>query len=271
MKKFMLIPLLVLFGIIFFLVFQNGVFGLIPQKGTLHVQSQPASDLFINGTENGKTPFKSSFVEGDYSIKLISSVTPESPSWESTVPVVKNTESLVRVFFGNNSSDTSSEILFFNPIEKKSTQLTVTTTPDFAQAFIDGSLAGTTPLSVNEISEGEHSLRLLLPDYAEKELKFETKKGYLLNIEVVLKKTGTSSESAQSTKPLSDKKSVQIVSPETGWLRVRSEPSRTSEEIGKVNDGTTQVVLETQNDWIKIELEDGKTGWISSEYTKEVE
>ncbi|WP_053990756.1 tetratricopeptide repeat protein [Mangrovimonas sp. TPBH4] len=46
--------------------------------------------------------------------------------------------------------------------------------------------------------------------------------------------------------------------------QVKSEPNLRSEEAFRLHEGTKVQVLDTLNDWKKIKLTDGKTGWISS-------
>ncbi|WP_418603726.1 tetratricopeptide repeat protein [Hwangdonia sp.] len=46
--------------------------------------------------------------------------------------------------------------------------------------------------------------------------------------------------------------------------KVKSEPNSRSEESFRLHEGTKVQVLDTVNEWKKIKLADGKTGWISS-------
>jgi tetratricopeptide (TPR) repeat protein len=46
--------------------------------------------------------------------------------------------------------------------------------------------------------------------------------------------------------------------------RVKSEANKTSEEVFRLHEGTKIQVLETYEDWKKIELRDNSTGWIAS-------
>ena len=54
----------------------------------------------------------------------------------------------------------------------------------------------------------------------------------------------------------------------TGFLRVRKEPTVSSEEIGRVNPGETFTLIEEKTGWYKIELKDKQEGWVSSQYAK---
>jgi len=50
--------------------------------------------------------------------------------------------------------------------------------------------------------------------------------------------------------------------------KVKSEPNLRSEESFRLHEGTKVQVLESVNNWNKIKLSDGKTGWVSSEDVK---
>ncbi|WP_194766194.1 SH3 domain-containing protein [Tamlana sp. I1] len=50
--------------------------------------------------------------------------------------------------------------------------------------------------------------------------------------------------------------------------KVRSTPNPKSEEAFRLHEGTKVQVLETYNDWQKIKLTDGKTGWVISDDIK---
>ncbi|BAO75350.1 tetratricopeptide repeat protein [Winogradskyella sp. PG-2] len=46
--------------------------------------------------------------------------------------------------------------------------------------------------------------------------------------------------------------------------RVKAEANKTSEEVFRLHEGTKVQVLETYEDWMKIQLSDNSTGWIPS-------
>jgi hypothetical protein len=51
-----------------------------------------------------------------------------------------------------------------------------------------------------------------------------------------------------------------------GWLRVRSLPSLSGEEVTRVDVGLTFSVLEEQTGWVKIKVSADSEGWVSSDY-----
>lgn len=52
--------------------------------------------------------------------------------------------------------------------------------------------------------------------------------------------------------------------------QVKSEPNLSSQEVFKLHEGTKVNILDTVNNWKRIKLADGKTGWISSEDIKKI-
>ena len=50
--------------------------------------------------------------------------------------------------------------------------------------------------------------------------------------------------------------------------RIKADPNKTSEELFRLHEGTKVQVLETYNDWYKIEIADKTKGWISAEDIK---
>ena len=51
-------------------------------------------------------------------------------------------------------------------------------------------------------------------------------------------------------------------------VRIKSEPNEQSQEVFQLHEGTKLNVLEALNDWRKIKIADGQTGWVSSESIK---
>jgi uncharacterized protein YgiM (DUF1202 family) len=51
---------------------------------------------------------------------------------------------------------------------------------------------------------------------------------------------------------------------------VKNEPNTRSNEVFRLHEGTKVKILDTINNWKKIKLADGKTGWIENEDIKEL-
>ena len=69
-----------------------------------------------------------------------------------------------------------------------------------------------------------------------------------------------------------EKRIIEIGNTELGYLKVRSEPSTVGTEIGKVSTGERFFVLEDAgNGYVKIDTNDGKTGWVAGWLTKNIQ
>jgi uncharacterized protein YgiM (DUF1202 family) len=68
----------------------------------------------------------------------------------------------------------------------------------------------------------------------------------------------------------SDTKTITIRDNELGFLRVRKEPSSTSDEVGQVDPGKTFEIIDDKDTgttiWFKIEYSSGEYGWVSGSY-----
>ncbi|MFH1412415.1 MAG: pilus assembly protein PilM [bacterium] len=66
-------------------------------------------------------------------------------------------------------------------------------------------------------------------------------------------------------------KKIKVISTPTGWLNVRKGPGTSFDQIVRIYPGEKYKFLDEKDDWYKIELKDGKEGWISSEYAEIIE
>lgn len=65
-------------------------------------------------------------------------------------------------------------------------------------------------------------------------------------------------------------KILEVRATPTGWLRVRKDPSATSEEVAQVNVGDRLISTEKKNGWYFVTLDGGVTGWVSGDYVKDI-
>jgi len=68
--------------------------------------------------------------------------------------------------------------------------------------------------------------------------------------------------------PKEEEKIIQILSTETGFLNVRSEPNKKAKIISKVYPGGIYTFEEEQNNWYLIAIGNGEKGWILGDYVK---
>ncbi len=83
--------------------------------------------------------------------------------------------------------------------------------------------------------------------------------------------TGTNFELSVNVERPAGKDIVEITKTETGQLNYRDNPFSSSNVIGRVTPGQRFIVLErTDSGYIKLDLGNGKTGWVVSKYTKTI-
>ncbi len=285
------------------------------KKAALSVNTSPRATVFLDGEHLGSTPYYNEALKGgEFVLKIV----PESSGqaltpWEGRVSLSPGILTVVNRELGLTQDDSSGEILSFEPLaDKNAISVSVVTTPDGAVVNLDGEPRGFAPLTLDNISEGDHILLVSSPGFKERTIKAKTVKGHKLIASVQLGReivtVPTDEETQESTpsaspspkvspKPTATPKAtaspvptatpkaspkasptsslprpyVVIKSPDTGWVRVRSEPSTSGTELAKVNDGEQFPLQDEQSGWYKIEYDTGKSGWISGQYAEKFE
>jgi len=269
------------------------------KKAAIQITGNPKTTVFLNDERVGNTPFFSDKIKpAEYRVKLVPEATDQNLlTWESRVSLIGGVLTVISRDLGEGEEKSSGYVLSLEPqTNKKEASLAVRTIPDGAVVSLNGEPKGFAPLSLENLTEGEHNLVISSPGFVEKNFKAKLIKGYRLIADVQLAKmseetleekaeeatTSAEKEEASPTphptqSPKASPKAeettmerpyVLIKSPEIGWVRVRSQPSTSSEELTKVNDGEKYKYLESSAGWYKIEYEAGEEGWISGKYAE---
>lgn len=272
MKK-LILPLLALLT-----VFLIGYFfrqPLFSSAGVLEINTAPEVTVFINGQNLGATPFKKEFKPQKLEVKLAEKNDPEKVLWQARVPITSSAITLIKYQFNQNDQQAYSELLTLTKIpDKKNGALLISSLPDQAIINLDGETKGYTPLLLEEISPGHHSLEINLDGYQNTIIGLNVAAGFQLNAEIKLAKIDDEkNQEVASEKQNLTQETVTILSTPTGWLRVRGGPGTGFAEVARVNPGEEYSLLEKDGDWLKIalesELEEEKTeGWILGQYAK---
>jgi len=266
------ILLLVILGlglVIGFALFLVGY--LKPKSAGLFVETTPASAVFVNGVEMGKTPYDGTLPPSEITLKLVPEATSTLlSSFETKVALTSGIKTVVRRDFGETDDTSAGEVISFERVQGSESSLVIVSFPDAAKVTIDGATRGFAPVKVSSLSPGEHQIIVSAPDFSERTMTVKTLLGYKLTAIVKLAVLATPSEE----KPAEEKQTlVEILSTPTGFLRVRSEANAASSEVAQVKPGEKYLFVEENTDstWIKIEYEKGKNGWISGQYGKKIE
>jgi hypothetical protein len=306
MKRFLLITLataFILAGI--FLIF-NLLKAQTKGKGALQITANVKSTVTLDGVSIGTTPLckckeDETLKEGEYLL----GITPEDRNFESytlKVKVVKEVLTAVdRTFLPGSLASASVLTLEKVDGESEEPQLLVASLPDGAIVSIDGNPEGVTPYHAKRITASEHEIEIQKKGFNKKTLRVRTVPNYKLLATVIL---GTESQSSDNLTPIisptpsitgsptttvipspsqkltpsptiSQKVTptvalkgtvVTIKETPTGFLRVRSGPGTSFEEVARANPGDTFKYLTEQNGWYQVELADKTKGWVSGTY-----
>lgn len=283
MRRYVLpVVVLVLIGVLAFLVVKRVAFK--PASAGLKVESTPQATVFLDGKEVGKTPFEDKkLAPGEKTVKLI----PEDTkffSWETKVTLTGGALAYVFRNFAEIEARSSGKIITLEKLaDKKKTSLTVISTPDSCQVKIDGEEKGFTPLSLDDLSEGDHRVLLSSAGFEEIQVPAKIVAGFRVNLNFKLaqkeeeeeEKEGEGEGEDEGEEGVTEEEMarpyVEIKDTPTGWLRVRMGPTTVATEAAKVNPGKTFPLLDEESGWYKIEYEKGKEGWISGRYAEKYE
>lgn len=281
MRKFILFvfPFLVIilgyFAYVFFLGKNAG-------RGALQVTATPDSTVYLNGRFIGKTPLckceqETMLPTGEYTVRLVPPDEEFTP-FEEKITIQKAVLTVVNRSFGKGTTSEGSVISLTPLDDNKSVELLVASFPDRATVYVDNSVVGQTPLLLKTLTDSDHELLLAKSGYKEKSVRIRTVAGYKLTTIVflgvgqtlsdVLPISTASATATGSAVPTQAAVRVTILATPIGYLRVRSDPSTTAAESGRVLPGESYELLGEKDAWYEIKLKDGKTGWISADYAK---
>ena len=234
------------------------------KPAALQITSTPDASVFLDGKHLGKTPFFSDQLkEGEYTLKITAS----EANFVEKITLSSGTLTVVNRELNNNFLASAGETLW---LKTGKNGLFVVSMPTQADLIIDGKLFGKTPLQVAAIEDGEHKVQLSKKGYLERNFQIKTSAKYQLIADVTLAaEIAKGTPPTGSPAPLFQVVKVEILKTPQGFLRVRSEPSLSSPEIGRVKTGDQLELIQETKDWIKIKFEE-KQGWISAQYTKKL-
>lgn len=267
-----LVGILFVSGLAFFLV---GYFN--PKKAGILIESDPVSLVFIDGVQVGRTPYDATRPPSEVIIKLI----PESldrplVTYETKVNLGAGIKTIIKREFGESDEASAGEVVSFERVGAGETSLAVVSIPDSALVSIDGQVKEFAPAKISGILAGEHQIAVSAERYKERTLTVKAITGYKLTavVKLALNPEMPKEETINETEKEPEKTyQVEILATPNDFLRVRSEPLTTGDEISRVKTGEKYKFIDEdeKSGWFKIEYEEGKEGWVSNEYAQKVE
>lgn len=268
-KIIFLVVLLLTILAVAFVLFILGVFK--SQKSLLRVESDPSAIVYVNGEELGATPVEKDLPTGEITVKLIPISSEALAPYETKLSLTKGVKTIIKRKIGPDDTKSSGVVVSFEKEFGQGAPIAIVTTPDGASVKIDNIARGVAPIKLNDLSAGTHEIVVSAMGYGEERVSVQTHNGYKLTAIVTLARDGspvTPQLATPSPTPASGEKMVEILETSVGYLRVRSESSVASEELARVEPGDKFKFVEEDGEWVKIEYEEGKVGWVSKEFTK---
>ena len=267
--------ILILFGIALIIILGLFLIGYFKPKGAgIFVDTVPVSDVYINGSLVGSTPYEAITSPGEITIKIIPKDT-QLVSYETKLTLVSNIRTVIKREFAKTDEESSGEIASFEKVGGKDASVSIVSIPDASKISINGQVRGFAPYKINSIIPGEHTLLISALGYTERSLTINAYQGYKLT--VVVKLAGGADLPTPTPTPSGEEilniTKVEILETPNNFLRVRSEPIADAKEVARVTSGSSYPLVEedVKSGWFKIEYEKGKQGWVSNEYSKKVE
>jgi hypothetical protein len=252
-----------------------------PKPGGIKINTNPSASVYINGNFVGKSPYQGMYPAGKISLKLVPDASGENLiPFETNVTLISGIETVVGRNFGSSEDKSSGYVVSFEKSGGTDAGLVVVSRPDNAQISIDGVSRGFAPFKIGAITPAMHQITVRAPGYIDNIMSVKTLSGYRLAFFAKLEKDGSSDAgSAKTSSPEASlqKQFVQILSTPTGFLRVRTKPGASGEEIAEVKPGETYPYLATDlaSGWFEIQYQEPKaglpsgiTGWVSGDYSK---
>lgn len=252
-------------------------------RGALQVTSNIRATAYLDGKSIGATPLckcdaSQTLPEGLYTLRLVPDDT-NAQEYNIKVKVSPNVLTAVEHTFLPGGY-ASSYVLLLEKINTKDAQIFVTSLPSGALVTIDGTASGVTPLLQKSISPSEHEIEIEKGGFSKKTIRVRTVVGYKLIVQAIL---GTAPQGGQTlpgsstltpsgtpTPTPGGGSMVKILATPTGFLRVRDIASLAGAEVGQVLPGDTYPLLESAGTWVKIQLKDGKVGYVSAMYVEKL-
>ena len=261
-----------------------------PAEGELKIESSSTAGIFLGTEHLGLTPYDDKINSGEYTLKLVpDSSAAQLSSWQGNIEIRPGLLTYVNADLGDSDFTTAVDVLSLEKITSQNSEITVITNPDGATVTVDGQTQGVTPVSLSKITPGDHTLAVTSPGFFTRTINIKTTAGYRVDADIKLAlspEVGVASPSAQtsaspsaavgkspSASPSANpgKPYAVIKDTPTGFLRVRMEPTTSATEAARVNPGDKFTILDTRDDWYKINYDGTNTGWISGQYAEKVE
>jgi hypothetical protein len=239
--------------------------GLYPRAG-VRIESNQKAAVTINNKQVGTTPYEDENLGvGEYLVSLnpTEATAAAKAAWQGYVKLNTGTLTVVNRELADTQSASSGEVITL----EKGKGVTMVSNPTGAQITIDGDDKGRTPMTLSNITPGEHQFLVGKENFLKRSIRATVVSDYNLTINVDLAISEVDLTKIP-TVPISSAQEVTVKQTPTGFLRVRKSPNTNADEVGRVSPGENLTLIEESAGWDKIKLKDGTEGYVSSAYVE---
>jgi hypothetical protein len=284
MKRIVILIVASLFVVIGLFILFRVLFSVGPKgKGALQVTSNTKATVYLNDKPLGDTPLckcnqGDTLDTGTYTIKVVPADA-GLDAFTTKVEILPNVLTAVDRTFAPGAFASAYTLT----LQKKSgdkAEILVQSLPDGAIVTIDGNQEQVTPYLAQDVSASEHDIQIQKSGFTKKTIRVRAVPGYRLIVNAILgSDSGTVEDQFKNASPTPSgtptpkpgEEQININDTPTGFLRVRSGPSTTTDEIGRVEPGEIYTIQSEENGWYQIKLKSGDNGWISGQFATKKE
>lgn len=245
------------------------------RKSGVEIITYPQAKVYIDGKDAGMTPYRNNSLNaGEINVKLKTA----EAVWEKKIHLESGANTVVNWEFNKDESKSGGYILYFEATgDNGKAGMLISSTPDRATVALDDEIKGSSPIRLDDIGEGDKKLTVSSPGRKTINSFVKFVNGYQLVIKAELaKETETAAPTVEPQTITADNSTasaemiglVTIKATETGWLRVRSQPSNAAAEVTKVKPAERYPLLKEAEGWYLINIGNGTSGWISAKYAE---
>lgn len=158
------------------------------EQGALQVTSNGAFNIYLNETFLGQTPYFDEKIQaGEYDLRLTPGGDEAASGWQKKIAIGNRMLTVVHYEAGPTPETSSNQVLSLEKLGgKDEVELSLTTVPNSVVVEVDGEVEGLSPLVLNNVSAGDHVLKLEAPGYVSKTLNIKVNPGHRLRVQVQL-------------------------------------------------------------------------------------
>lgn len=159
-------------------------------KSALQITSAADVSVYIDGNHVGKTPYYDDNIKpGEYTIRLLSENDP-TKDWQTKVSLNPKVVTVIDRQFGISNELSSYYLLQLEALnEETKNEISIISVPDTVIVKVDGQPRGFSPVSIDDLTAGDHLVVLAAPGYQELNIPAQTRNGYKVVITAQLAKT----------------------------------------------------------------------------------